>query len=105
MPSATETPQPRAVFQKAGQEAVRLCLNVYYGQLRRTTIGSQKSSPLVPLGLHSFFACLRTINPSLFFSVMFFAINPSFIVMFFSKTTISTHAKESKKSRQKKTTR
>ncbi len=62
---------------------VRLRLKVHYGQLPRTTTGRQKSSPLIPLGLHSLFACLRTIHASLFFSVMFFAINPSFIVMFF----------------------
>jgi hypothetical protein len=33
---------------------------------------------------------------------MFFAINPSFIVMFFSKTTISIHAKEKQKNTPEK---
>lgn len=75
LPSATETPQPRVVFKNAWQEAVRFHLKVHYGQLRRATIGRQKSSPFLAIslsltvtelvevhGLHSLFAYLRTIN-------------------------------------------
>jgi len=43
----------------------------------------QKSSPLVPLGLHSLFACLRTINPAVVFSVTLFAILAQFGTLFF----------------------
>jgi len=57
------TPQSTGVFKNVGQEAVRLRLKVNYGQLRQDKIpGRQKSSPLVPLGLHSLFAYLRAIN-------------------------------------------
>ena len=63
----------------------------------------QKSPPLVPLGLHGLFVGFRTINPSLFFSVMFFAINPSFTVMFFQNHCFNSPTR-SKKTRQKKTT-
>jgi len=48
-------------------KAVRLRLKDNYGQLRRAITGRQKSSPIVPLGLHSLFACLRAIHPSVVF--------------------------------------
>jgi len=79
-----------------------LRLFIYYGQLRRAIPSPKKSPPFVPHGLHGLFCGFRTIHASLFFSVMFFAINPSFIVMFFSKTTISIHAKEKQKNTPEK---
>ena len=54
-------------YQHRSIKAVRLRLKAYYGQLGRATTCRQKSSPLVPLGLHSLFACLPTIHASLFF--------------------------------------
>jgi len=39
--------------------------------------GRRKSSPLVPLGLHSLFACLRAINPAVVFFCHTFC-NPRF---------------------------
>ncbi len=58
-------------------KAVRFYLKVYYGQLRRGRIpGRQKSSPLVPLGLHSLFACLRTIHPAVVFFCHTFCSTP-----------------------------
>jgi hypothetical protein len=63
------------VFLMNKQKAVRLCLKVHYGQLRRATTGRQKSSPFLASslsltatelvevqGLHSLFTCLRVIN-------------------------------------------
>ena len=68
------------VFLMNKQKAVRLCLKVHYGQLRKATTGRQKSSPFLASslsltatelvevqGLHSLFACLRTINPAVVF--------------------------------------
>jgi len=61
-----------------------------------TETGHRKN--LVPLGLHSLFACLRTINPAVvFFSVTLFAITPAFIVLFFQNHN-SIHPQAKKKS-------
>jgi hypothetical protein len=73
----------------------------YNGQLRRAIPSRQKSSPLVPLGLHGLFVGFRTINPSVVFSVTLFAINPSFTVLFFQKHCFNPPTR-SKKLRQKK---
>ena len=56
-------------------KAVRLRLEANYGQLRRASTGRQKSSPLVPLGLHSLFSCLRTIHPAVVFFCHTFCIS------------------------------
>jgi len=49
---------------------------VYYGQPPQDKIpSSQKSPPLVPLGLHSIFVGFRTIRPAVVFSVLFFTIS------------------------------
>ena len=95
--------------------AVRLHLIVYHGQLHRSIPDRQKSSPFMPHGLHSLFACLRAINPAVVFFLSHFLQSTLLSQCCFYKTTVSIHPQAKKKSgtltattvlhlRQKKTT-
>ena len=96
--------------KRVRKKAVRFHLINNYGQLRRGKVPSlQKSSPFLGSsfspsvtelaevqGLHSLFACLRTIPPSVVFFLSHFLQSTLHSQCCFFKTTVSFHPQEQK---------